>query len=45
VVEKWLKDRKGCPLSYNDQEHYERVIALLDETRRRMEKIDKAVPG
>ena len=44
ACEKWLKDRRGRQLSYDDLTHYQRVIAALKETFRLMEEIDKAVP-
>jgi hypothetical protein len=34
VCEKWLKDRKGRVLSYDDIEHCRKVVAALAETRR-----------
>lgn len=32
VAEKWLKDRKGRPLSFEDVMHYHEVIAALSRT-------------
>jgi HD superfamily phosphodiesterase len=32
VAEKWLKDRKGRLLSFDDIEHYQHVIAALART-------------
>ncbi len=31
VCEKWLKDRKGRQLSYDDQNHYQRVVVALKD--------------
>ncbi|MBE9565487.1 MAG: hypothetical protein IMF16_01910, partial [Proteobacteria bacterium] len=45
VCEKWLKDRKGRPLSYDDQEHYTKVTVALRETLRLMQEIDDAIPS
>jgi len=45
VCEKWLKDRRGRQLSFDDLMHYQRVIVALAETARLMEEIDKAIPG
>ena len=45
VCEKWLKDRRGRQLSFDDLMHYQKVIVALAETRRLMEEIDKAIPG
>jgi predicted helicase len=44
VCEKWLKDRRGRQLSYDDITHYRMIIAALKETIRLMEEIDKAIP-
>ena len=40
-AEKWLKDRKGRTLSYDDVEWYRRVCAVLSETPRLMACIDE----
>jgi predicted helicase len=45
VCQKWLKDRKGRKLSYDDLTHYQRVIVALKETIRLMEEIDELIPG
>jgi predicted helicase len=45
VCEKWLKDRRGRQLSFDDLMHYQKVIVALAETGRLMEEIDKAIPG
>jgi predicted helicase len=45
VCEKWLKDRRGRQLSFDDLMHYQKVIVALAETARLMEEIDKAIPG
>jgi predicted helicase len=39
-AQKWLKDRKGMTLSFDDVRHYQRIIYVLCETDRLMEKID-----
>ncbi|MCH7527262.1 MAG: helicase [Planctomycetes bacterium] len=44
VCEKWLKDRRGRNLSYDDLTHYQKVVVALKETIRLMEEIDAAVP-
>ena len=33
VCEKWLKDRRGRQLSFDDLMHYQKVIVALAETR------------
>ncbi|MDQ3707395.1 MAG: DNA methyltransferase [Chloroflexota bacterium] len=45
VAEKWLKDRKGRQLSYDDLNHYRGVVAALAETILLMAEIDNAIPG
>jgi predicted helicase len=44
VLDKWLKDRKGRVLSYDDLEHYQKIVVALKETMRLMEEIDQAIP-
>jgi predicted helicase len=39
-AQKWLKDRKGRALTYDDVRHYQRIIKILDETHRIMALID-----
>jgi hypothetical protein len=39
-AQKWLKDRKGCILSNDDIEQYQKVIIALVETARIMREID-----
>lgn len=39
-AQKWLKDRKGRKLEYDDIEHYRKIIAVLMETVRIMKTID-----
>jgi len=43
VCEKWLKDRKGRLLTYDDITHYQRVVAALAETIQLMSEIDEAI--
>ncbi|MDP3313582.1 type ISP restriction/modification enzyme [Lutibacter sp.] len=40
-AQKWLKDRKGRELSYEDILHYQKIIVALYETDRIMKEIDK----
>jgi hypothetical protein len=40
VCEKWLKDRKGRTLSYDDLTHYQQIVSALSETIRLMAEID-----
>lgn len=39
-AQKWLKDRKGRELSFEDVRHYQRIIVALTETERIMGEID-----
>jgi hypothetical protein len=39
-AQKWLKDRKGRALGYEDIVHYQRIIRVLVETREVMQEID-----
>jgi len=43
VCHKWLKDRKGRKLTYEDTQHYQRVIVALNETIRLMGEIDEVI--
>ena len=43
VCEKWLKDRKGRTLSYDDLQHYQKIVVALAETIRLMAAIDAAI--
>ncbi len=39
-AQKWLKDRKGRELSYDDIGHYQRIVKILLETDRIMKEIE-----
>lgn len=39
-AQKWLKDRKGMTLSFEDVKHYQRIIYVLLQTERLMNEID-----
>jgi hypothetical protein len=43
VCEKWLKDRKGRTLSFDDIKHYNGVVSNLNETVLLMNQIDEAI--
>ena len=45
VCKKWLKDRKGRQLSYDDIKHYHGIVAALAETIELQATIDAAIPG
>jgi hypothetical protein len=38
-AQKWLKDRKGRELTNEDIEHYQKIIIVLSETDKIMQKI------
>lgn len=38
-AQKWLKDRKGRALSFEDVKHYQRILKILSETDRVMQTI------
>ena len=42
-AEKWLKDRRGRTLGFDDIAHYRRLCAALSETRRLMTRIDETI--
>jgi predicted helicase len=43
VCAKWLKDRKGRKLTYDDLTHYQQIVSALAETIVLMENIDAAI--
>ncbi len=45
VCQKWLKDRKGRTLSYDELTHYQRIVVALKETIRLMQEIDALIPS
>ena len=42
VAHKWLKDRKGRLLTFDELQHYGRVVATLNDTIRIQAEIDVA---
>lgn len=42
-AQKWLKDRKGRELSFEDILHYQQIIVALTKTDRIMQEIDKVL--
>jgi predicted helicase len=44
VCHKWLKDRKGRTLTFDDLLHYQRILVALKETIRLMGEIDELIP-
>ena len=45
VLQKWLKDRKGRVLSFDDLFHYQKIVVALKETARLMIEIDELIPS
>lgn len=43
VCEKWLEDRKGRSLTYEDIQHYQKIVVALNETIRIVAEIDKVI--
>ena len=43
VCQKWLKDRKGRTLTFEDIQHYQRIVSALGETIGVMEQIDRVI--
>ena len=43
VCHKWLKDRKGRTLTFEDLHHYQKIVVALAETIRLMGEIDAAI--
>ncbi len=43
VCQKWLKDRKGRQLTYDDLTHYQRVVVALARTIELMNEIDETI--
>ena len=44
-AQKWLKDRKGRALSWDDIRHYQKIIKILAETDRIMQGIELPIAG
>ena len=45
VCKKWLKDRRGRTLSFDDLTHYQKTVVALNETIRLMAELDRAIPS
>lgn len=43
VCQKWLKDRQGRTLTFEDLHHYQKIVVALAETIRLMAEIDAAI--
>ena len=42
-AQKWLKDRKGRVLNFDDILHYQKIIVALTETDRLMKAVDEVM--
>jgi hypothetical protein len=42
---RWLKDRKGRTLTYDDLTHYQKIVVAIKETMRTMREIDALIPS
>src|SRR5262249_24160799 len=45
VAHKWLKDRIGRLLTFEELDHFRRMFAALDETLRLQQQIDRSIPA
>jgi hypothetical protein len=43
VCEKWLKDRRGRKLDYEDMCHYRKMVVALGETIKLMDEVDNVI--
>jgi len=43
VCHKWLKDRRGRKLTYEDTQHYQKIVVALNESIRLKAEIDKVI--
>jgi hypothetical protein len=44
-AQKWLKDRRGRALSWDDVGHYQKIVKILAETDRIMKEIKLPLPS
>jgi len=44
VLHKWLRDRRGRILSFDDLMHYQKIVVALKRTMHLMEEIDTLIP-
>ncbi|MCD6413503.1 MAG: N-6 DNA methylase [Elusimicrobia bacterium] len=44
VLSKWLKDRKGRLLTYDEVRHYQKIVVAIRQTIRLMQEIDNLIP-
>jgi hypothetical protein len=45
VCERWLSDRKGRQLTYDDVQHWQRIVVAVKETMWLSKEIDALIPG
>ena len=42
-AQKWLKDRKGRTLNFDEIQHYQKIIHALNETKTLMSEVDEVI--
>jgi hypothetical protein len=45
VCAQWLSDRKGRTLTYDDVQHWQRIVVAIQEIKRLNKEIDTLIPG
>ena len=45
VCAKWLKERRGRNLTFDDIQHYQKIVVALKETSRLMAEVDEIIPS
>lgn len=45
VCEQWLEDRKRRKLTYDDVQHWQRIVVAITKTMRLIKEIDALIPG
>jgi len=45
VCEQWLEDRKGRKLTYDDIQHWQKIVVAIKETMGLTKEIDALIPG
>ena len=45
VCSKWLKDRRGRNLTFDEIQHYQKIVVALAETSRLMGEVDALIPS
>lgn len=45
VCKRWLQDRRGRKLTYDDVQHWQRIVIVVRETMRVLDEIDSIIPN